>query len=203
MAPKSCTTRRVRSSSYARSIITYFGCFRPLCWSSRRPSGASCRCPADSEKLHARRSSNASKCTLVVSPPRERPILCGPFFLDYPSHPHVPSPRCCPASSPSRCPRRPDPDRANARTPPPTPHAPPSVSSARTPCSNAHNTQAGCARGKPWFQNVQNTVEYPPMTPSNIAPGPREQVLYLVKLLFRKLHDDLLSNDPDHNYTTR
>ena len=32
------------------------------------------------ETLHARRSSNASRCTLVVSPPRERPILGGPFF---------------------------------------------------------------------------------------------------------------------------
>ena len=64
-------------------------------------------------------------------------------------------------------------------------------------------TRRQAAPGATVFQNVQNTVEYPPMTPSNIAPGLREQVLYLGKLLFRKLHADLLSNDPDQNHTTR
>ncbi len=102
-------------------------------------------------------------------------------FLDCPSHSHAPSPRCCPAS-PSRCPRRPDPSSSRIaanvlRTPPPAaPHAPPSASSARTPVfSNAHNThtQAGCAKGNRGSERVWNSVQYPPVTPSNVAPGLR------------------------------
>ena len=42
------------------------------------------------------------------------------------------------------------------------------------------------------FQNVQNIIQYPPVTPSNVASGLREQVLYLMKLLFRKLRVDLI-----------
>ena len=47
------------------------------------------------------------------------------------------------------------------------------------------------------LQNVKNTVQHPPMTPSDIAAGLRRQIPYLVKWIFRKLHANLLSSEPD------
>ena len=56
----------------------------PVCWSRRfsslRPSGASWACPGESEKVMAVRASAATIRTLMVQPPRDRPIDWGHFF---------------------------------------------------------------------------------------------------------------------------
>ena len=48
--------------------------------SSARPSGASCELPPDRLNVRAKRSFAAIRWTLVFQPPRDFPIVCGPFF---------------------------------------------------------------------------------------------------------------------------
>ena len=85
--PHSTASSRVASPSYARSINRWTGRgMRPKRCRSVRPSGASWAGPGDRAHVRAVRASAATRCIVVVPPPRDRPMACGPVFLTPPCH---------------------------------------------------------------------------------------------------------------------
>ena len=86
--PSEAARPRVAASSQARSISR---AGPSLPWlrrsSSSHLAGASGAGPSESPIVSAPRSSRANRCRLVVQPPCERPIACGPLFSALPPHP--------------------------------------------------------------------------------------------------------------------
>ena len=69
----------------------------------RRPSGASGACPGDTASVRAVRASAATRCRVVVPPPRAGPLAGGPFFSPPRGQRDGPSPSCWPTSRPQGC----------------------------------------------------------------------------------------------------
>jgi len=84
-SPQSTASCRVSWPSYARSINRWIGRgMLPKRCASVRPSGASWAGPGDRATGMAVRASAAILWIVVVHPPRDWPMACGPFFLTPP-----------------------------------------------------------------------------------------------------------------------
>ena len=85
--PHSPARSRVASPSYARSINRWTGRgLRPTRCRRVRPSGASWAWPGARAHVRAVRAAAATRCIVVVPPPRARPMAGGPCVLTPPCH---------------------------------------------------------------------------------------------------------------------
>ena len=83
--PRSRTNWRVSSPSYAQPIARgAFATGSSQLSSRARPSGASWAFPPDRRKITACRSLAETMWIFAYQPPRDLPMLCGPFFFRAP-----------------------------------------------------------------------------------------------------------------------
>ena len=83
--PMSRTSWRVLSPSQARSIASgAFATGLSQLSGRARPSGASWACPSDRRKIIACRSLAETMWIFAYHPPRDLPMLCGPFVFRAP-----------------------------------------------------------------------------------------------------------------------